>query len=448
MRLTKKKTKAKLNNLGMSLVEVIISITILSIVVVPTLYAMTTAMAYNGKARRRQEVTLTAESMLEAFKGYDLATLQDMFTHNGQTSDGSNRVIYQQPEGAGAAYSYVWHAADETDPDDYFVFYIQGLSTDTGKLYDVEMKAQPTVKSTLLAMNSMAAADINVKCDRSWNTNVQTNAQNDFMSAASHISELKTYLDDSVKSDEFPDDKACKADGNELSEADLSTELNNEDYIIIDERIMEFQITSSGVTSIVRYRYHLANVPYYKPVHKVGKTEVEYELQHLGRFPESGYYEFEQARSDTNGNSGNIYLYYYPNYAQKDNILINNTTGNGVTCYLFKQRPSNKSEAWTATHEAAYQVAVRKSGGAVTLYHNLEQNIGKKGMAVGSWSVEAGFANGTDSKGEKFVNADTTVSAPEVFLKDMDTVYDLTLTIKESGTDVVAASIKGTMNEK
>ena len=450
MRQSKRRTnsKGKLNNAGMSLVEVIISITILSIVVIPTLHALTTAMVYNAKSRKRQEVTLTGESLMEAFKGYDMATLQDMFSNNGAASDGSGRVIYQQPADSGAVYSYVWHPADETDTRNYFTFYVQGLVTDTGKTYDVEMKAEPTVSSSLLAMNSMSASDINVKCDRNWNSNTKTNAQNDFMSAPGRIGELKSFLDDKVKSDEFPDDKACNADGSELTEAELGSELNNEDYIVIDERVMEFQITSSGVTSIVRYRYHISNVPYYKPVHREGRPEVEYELQHLGRFPETGCYEYEQARSDTNGSSNNIYLYYYPDYSQKDNVLINNTTGSSVTCYLFKQRPSNRSEVWTATHEAAYQVSVKRSGGSVTLYHNLAQNIGREGSSVGSWSVEAGFANGADSRGEKFVNADTAVTAPDVFLQDKDTVYNLTLTIKESGTDVTVASIKGTMNEK
>ena len=75
----RRRRKTKLNNGGMSLVEVIISITILAVVAIPVLHSLTTAMVYNTKARIRQEMTLKAESIMESFKGYSLKELNEMF---------------------------------------------------------------------------------------------------------------------------------------------------------------------------------------------------------------------------------------------------------------------------------------------------------------------------------------------------------------------------------
>ena len=78
--------KVQKDHRGMSLVEVIVAITILGIVAVPVLHSLTTAMVYNQKARTRQEMTLTAESIMETFKGYDLPILFERFGGSGDAS--------------------------------------------------------------------------------------------------------------------------------------------------------------------------------------------------------------------------------------------------------------------------------------------------------------------------------------------------------------------------
>lgn len=88
MRSSKMLFGKKLNNKGMSLVEVIVAITILGLVAVPVLHSLTTAMVYNAKARNRQEMTLTAESIMETFKGYDLDELKVRFSTGGAGIEG------------------------------------------------------------------------------------------------------------------------------------------------------------------------------------------------------------------------------------------------------------------------------------------------------------------------------------------------------------------------
>ena len=67
----------RLNNSGMSLVEVIVAMTIFAVVTVPVLHALTTSAVYNQKARRRQNVTALAESVMENFKGYSIDSLEN-----------------------------------------------------------------------------------------------------------------------------------------------------------------------------------------------------------------------------------------------------------------------------------------------------------------------------------------------------------------------------------
>ena len=84
-RMWKKRTRAgkRLNNSGMSLVEVIVAMTIFAIVTVPVLHALTTSAVYNQKARRRQNVTALAESVMENFKGYSIDSLENEVFHSG-----------------------------------------------------------------------------------------------------------------------------------------------------------------------------------------------------------------------------------------------------------------------------------------------------------------------------------------------------------------------------
>lgn len=71
----------RLNNGGMSLVEVVVAMTIFAVVTVPVLHALTTSAYYNQKARKRQNVTALAESVMENFKGYSLDSLEnEVFT--------------------------------------------------------------------------------------------------------------------------------------------------------------------------------------------------------------------------------------------------------------------------------------------------------------------------------------------------------------------------------
>lgn len=63
----------KRDNKGMSLVEIVIAIAILSIAIIPLLYAFSYAAKYNAKARLTQRAATVAQTVMEQLKAYGLS---------------------------------------------------------------------------------------------------------------------------------------------------------------------------------------------------------------------------------------------------------------------------------------------------------------------------------------------------------------------------------------
>ena len=482
----KEQHNKKLNNSGMTLVEVIISITILSIVVVPTLHALTSAMTYNARARRRQELTLSGESIMESFKGYDIETLKLMFssaytpdpaTYTGPVIDshGDGKVKYAgiaekvfNGSATGGTYNF-------TESGGVYTFTIDGLTTETGRQYNMQIIADPAEPEELFHVVNTKESDANVLCDILWNEEISgasieqaalTDIKNNYYSDL--ISALNADLQS--KGPEEPSDCAVDEAGNPITDAYLEANLNTGN-IVIHDRELEFEIGSTEIRTKLTYRYYVTGVPYYKPVHPPGIVD-EYEgvappvtiggtLEYLSRFPETAdtYKTITETVNTVSMVSAltaddNVYLYYFPNYdMQEDKVIINNNSGVALDCYLVKQRAGNVSETWTTTHEQGYKVKVEKTGGNdVNLYHNLNENVGKPSSTVPEPEIATSFKNGSEYKGEdlaEVLNSSGAVAhkAADSKYKDKILSYELTLNITDTSGNLVT-TLNSTMNEK
>ena len=113
----------RLNNGGMSLVEVVVAMTIFAVVTVPVLHALTTSAYYNQKARKRQNVTALAESVMENFKGYSLDSLEnEVFTGVA----GAKKLGLEISNDSDISYTY----ADSTKRDSAITFQIQNVKSE------------------------------------------------------------------------------------------------------------------------------------------------------------------------------------------------------------------------------------------------------------------------------------------------------------------------------
>lgn len=121
----------RLNNGGMSLVEVVVAMTIFAVVTVPVLHALTTSAYYNQKARKRQNVTALAESVMENFKGYSLDSLEnEVFTGVA----GAKKLGLEISNDSDISYTY----ADSTKRDSAITFQIQNVKSEKAYPYPVK----------------------------------------------------------------------------------------------------------------------------------------------------------------------------------------------------------------------------------------------------------------------------------------------------------------------
>lgn len=74
------KKKFKLNNAGMTLVECIVAVTILSIAMIPLLTSFSYSIRYSAKAKMKQRSTNVAQEMLENFKAESLTDIKSELT--------------------------------------------------------------------------------------------------------------------------------------------------------------------------------------------------------------------------------------------------------------------------------------------------------------------------------------------------------------------------------
>lgn len=276
----------KLNNKGMSLVEVIIAITILGLVAVPVLHSMTTAMVYNQKARIRQEMTLTAESIMETFKGYDL---DELFVKFGGTSENSVKGI-EGTEGTGidgvdapSGFSYSSSTVIGMEPARKYTFNINGMKVDSEQeLYNVEIIATPNEAKKFLRMEDMEGKSTAIyKGDKSLDKGARAGA----------FTHLKDYDYDDTNDTEGKLEDVLFANDAFIRDAGLDLSIKNKDgnkdtdviaklydsnsaasvlnYLQLRERKLVFTISESDdglkykVTQEMQYGYMVKDYPYY-----------------------------------------------------------------------------------------------------------------------------------------------------------------------------------------
>lgn len=80
--MTGKRAQKKLNsNAGFSLVELLIAVTILSIIVIPLMHLFLSSARLNVKSRQTLRATTVAQDIMEGLKAYDVDELQQQFNH-------------------------------------------------------------------------------------------------------------------------------------------------------------------------------------------------------------------------------------------------------------------------------------------------------------------------------------------------------------------------------
>lgn len=431
------------NNKGMSLVEVIISITILTIVIVPTLNVLTSAMAYNIKARRRQQATIMAESIMEAFKGYDIETLKEKFD-DGTFSAGG---VTSTDESTGDGVSYTC-----TNDGGVYEFKINQYK-DNGRTYNVTIEATPNTETTSntyvqYAINPANSGTYIGTVDESNDDAVREAALGEFEKSDVNIAGLLSEANSSKYCGEGK--SATNSDGVVLNASNIKLDKDN---IVIDSRTMTFNINKVdgfyAVDCELEYKYHIKDFTFYvqldpasftdplegdNPTYEKGGKLYYLEEKSIPEYyPTNGSFKTEKQKiEEITGAMEYLYIYYYPYYDTSDNsdkIYIYNKTSEKINCYVLKQKYTDISLSALGYFEQNYEP---EFGGLenVKVYHNFNVNLSDNKM----------FDKFTNTDGVTYDIANT---QPETYekadlgdrKKELTVLYDIKLTMYDV-TDV------------
>ena len=94
---TKIKKKTKKNNLGFSLIEVLLAVVLLAIVMVPLMQAVLSSMSINAKSRKLMAANDCAQTLIEHFEGMTHDEIKTMLTHSG--TNGVSIPFLLEPDG-------------------------------------------------------------------------------------------------------------------------------------------------------------------------------------------------------------------------------------------------------------------------------------------------------------------------------------------------------------
>jgi type II secretory pathway pseudopilin PulG len=462
------------DNKGMSIVEVIIAITILSVVIVPVFQALTTAMVYNSKARVRQNLTLTAESIMETFKGYSLDNLKTMF------GDPLAEKVAGVTDGS-YGYEPTTYIVGGEEKTGAYKFTITGFKQNN-RQYNAEISVVPNGTQEIYEVRDVSTTTNAVfQGDRNYDKDLKNKIFDSYKgNANSEVDDFYSMFE-AINSNEggYKDSpsytyKGLKIyPGNEPNGTDITTESlksdNVKNYIKIYDRTTTVEINGTTATVSIEYHYKIENYPYVVMLDKKTDTGSESdessdkidltpdlssfegestydEVSETVSYPDSGYltYTVSVRNEEIYNNATNLerlYMYYYPLYEKEDGTLIKdiinikNNANINFNAYLIKQVASDLSNATIELGEKDYSPEILLSGtGNVYLYHNLNINVATGSKKVGEYIMPASFKGGGD------------YTASSEFVKKEVLSYIVTVKINDGTKDV--CELESTMNEK
>lgn len=426
-----KRERTGLNNRGVSLVEIIISITILAVVTLPVLHALVMSARYNGRARLRQQVVTSAESIMESFKAYSLEELYTQFQYNnfkGCTLDATTGSLNVTRIDAAGNDVGVTLGADgqltKLQVGDTYVYTIENLVNESQK-YDARI--------TVGAVAHMQ--DANVISLKDFNP-----YRDAIMKSIGATSDFSEDMKNHFKDEDYVDDFLTEL--NTLDQSSVVFEEANVDYTYLTPvcRTIKVSLQESGGNAVIAYRiqirYKMKDYPYQSlvadPTSILTLDSAEYTIEVTGE---------TQVYSNPKDMLDRIFFYYYPlYYVDEDRIEVSSNLTDAVELYVIKQKMPSANVATLQTQEASYVGRVSYSGsGAVKLYHNFNENL-----AGSSSTPPAQIAGMSDV---------STMDAVDFMQTQQTLMYQVTVEVYEEGqaalgfTTTPVARLTGTTNE-
>lgn len=399
-RKTVKNKYRKLNNQGLTLVELLVAMAILAVIVVPLLHAFISSMQVNAKARNSLRGTTVAQDIVEGIKAYDV----DELTYQFNFPDKDFRVIDLKTvsgasvqeiritgsvSDAAIPYTSVDAAKTKTETGHAGVFSGDGGTThefigqDDGKYY-FAMKSIPFHNKKYDALIELDATPYRAGGVVSAN-DVEVIS----------VSKMNTNFD-AFYVQEPQQDENTFAELNLSGHSILKTAIDREITIDVTKTP---RIGKTDLTKVTcNYVYTGTDTSPIMGTNTVTKENVIF------------------SNSETDKDLVNIYLFYYPLYHWKtDTIVINNLENLPINFYVVKQYASSGTATMLAD-ELNYRMnlKIKENGGSAAtantkLFTNLNTNLSDKtsvnqatitfnGMGTTLADLQAGNLTGSEKR--------------------------------------------------
>lgn len=468
-----------MNNVGMSLVEIIVAMAILMVVTVPILYTFVYSANFNSRARVRQQTTAAAQTVMENLKAYSVEDICKKFNDGTFPVNGMG--------GAGFAESVVSGVTFDAEGKPVYgggaiTFNISGMQYQS-QTYNVDI--------TLTGHDSQASRMDSLKYENYTQENAASYAvsnaamDSDALWAIMRIVAQK-WNDMENAAGPAPEPSASPAPSSTPTLVNHSESEVDASKIVITERELRVDIDQVGSDCVAKvscvYTFEVNNYPYVNAATGASGTfnipEGAESNQYQVDLAESGSADpndFPKEIFNRNTPLEYLYLYYYPAYnyipgvgaldpgapvrITKDHIVIDNTTGTEVKCYIYKQKNLAISDAKLRTSEASYNVHIDLTNACI-YDDNLRTVLGGDTKMPasnihispsGSWyqgigyaAVETGYPNAATGN---YSPAIPTAMPAQTVTENQQIMYKVEIVISDSATGRQLGTLDGTIVE-
>ncbi len=309
-------------NKGMSLVEMIIAVTILSVAIAPLLYTFAFSAKYNAKARLKQKATSAAQSVMEHLKAYKLSDVNQKFD-DGDFLDASNPATYEIPAGGDLFGKYTISGMKVSDSD-----------ADSGHTFDAVIEVSSDSAKGARKISDDSTFDMTFPTSNVFDPKI------DMLYEAVDDSAGGSYAFDSM--------------------------------YVVSECIEKSGLEPAAVTSIEVSRTIYMDI-YPDGNDAEGNPKYDASARYVFDYKIGGLtgqlVKIHPAVNDIS-NLRDFYFYYYPSYTGSstvggqtikigdDKLFINNRSGVGINFFVFKQKDPAKNTFDLAISEPIYKLNV------------------------------------------------------------------------------------------
>ncbi|WP_455721960.1 type IV pilus modification PilV family protein [Agathobacter sp.] len=447
---------------GITLVELIVSIAILAIIVLPFLNSFVTAARTNAKSRNELNATHLAENIMEGIEKNSMKSLAYQFNYPAEGFDiadgfdmsgnGSNsqELLLDTDAGGKSVYSSavklenVGGGIADAEKDSHITSSIHKKDTtatinDTNKWNFVENDSthkyyfyMTNVKSGTKNYNALVTMD--ARSDEAKESGKTDGKRTEYNKDAVADMSAMDFDHDAIATDKT----LFESLKNDLKNDNLVTDSFSEDDV--KKRTITIDIENTTSTKVsVSYSYKIK-----------GKDGNEITFPDVNSAKKANYTSivFDNTTDTVNHDLRNIYLFYNPWYytatessastTARDNIIINNSNNVECTVSLVKQKKDKISNL--SVLEGKYNVIVNlvepdnKSGSSkacVTIASNFETNLGSPNTSMSHKQALYQYnGDSTQAQIERIQTRNLTKDTVS------DRIYDVRVDIYESKVDI------------